>query len=74
MENVFRTRNGHPSPEGHGRVVENEQKVIDWMEGLPAPPVVMELIACKCSRVYKAPEYQCVANALKCLPACKTCD
>ena len=36
----------------------------------------MELIACKCSRVCKAPECQCVANILKCLPACKNqlCD
>ena len=31
----------------------------------------MELIACKCSRVSKAPECQYVANALKCTPACK---
>ena len=65
-----------PSPEGHGWMIEDGQIVIDWMQRLPAPQVVMELIACKCSRVCKAPECQCVANALKCSPACKNqvCD
>ena len=65
-----------PSPEGHGWMIEAGLLVIDWMKGLPAPQVVMELIACKCSRVSKAPECQCVANALRCSPACKNqfCD
>ena len=54
-----------PSPEGHEWMKEDGQIVIDWMQGLPAPQVVMELIARKCSRVCKAPECQCVANALK---------
>ena len=31
----------------------------------------MELIACKYSRMCKAPDCQCVANALTCTPACK---
>ena len=32
--------------------------------------------SCKCSRACKAPDCQCVAYALKCLPACKNqlCD
>ena len=60
-----------PSPEGHGWMIEDGQNVVDWMQGLPAPQVMMELIACQCSRVCKAPVCQCVANALKCLPACK---
>ena len=41
------------------------------MQDLPVPQVEMELIACKCSRVYKVTEYQCVANAFECLPAWK---
>ena len=48
---------------------EDSQKVIDWIQGLPAPQVVMKLIACKCSRVCKVNECQCVANAFECLPA-----
>ena len=35
---------------------EDGQIDIDWMQGLPAPQVVMELIARKCRRVFKAPE------------------
>ena len=38
-----------PSPEGHGWMIEDSQIVIDWMQGLPAPQVVMELIASMCS-------------------------
>ena len=65
-----------PSSEGHGWMIEDGQLVIDWNTGVACPQVVMELIACKCSRVCKAPECQCVANALKCSPACKIqfCD
>ena len=57
-------------------MIEDGQIVIDWMQCLPAPQVVMELIACKCSRVCKAPECQCVVNALKWSLACKNqfCD
>ena len=55
---------------------EDGQIIIDWMQGLPVPQVVMKLIACKCSRVRKATECQCLANAFKCLPAWKNhlCD
>ena len=52
-------------------MIENSQIVIDWMQGLPVPQVVMELIACKCRRVCEATECQCVANAFECLPALK---
>ena len=57
-------------------MIEDGQLVIDLMQGLPAPQVVMELISCKCSRVCKVSECQCVANVLKCSPACKNkfCD
>ena len=62
-----------PSPEGHGWMIEDGQLVFNWMQGLPAP---QDVIACKYSRDCKAPECQCVANALKCSPACKNqfCD
>ena len=57
-------------------MIEDSQIVIYWMQDLPVPQVVMELIACKCSRVCKATECQCVANAFECLPALKNqlCD
>ena len=57
-------------------MIEDSQIVIDWMQGLPVPQVVMELIACQCNRVCKATECQCVANVFECLPALKNhlCD
>ena len=57
-------------------MIEDRQIVIDWVQGLPVPQVVMELIACKCSRVCKATECQCVADVFECLPAWKNhlCD
>ena len=30
-------------------MIEDSQIVIDWMQGLPVPQVMMELIVCKCS-------------------------
>ena len=57
-------------------MIEDSQIVIDWMQGLPVPQVVMELNACQCSRVCKVTECQCVANEFECLPALKNhlCD
>ena len=57
-------------------MIEDGQLVIDWMQSLLAPQVVTELIVCKCSRIRKAPECQCVLIALKCSPVCKNqfCD
>ena len=62
-----------PIPEVHDWMFEDEQMIIDC---LPDPQVVMELIVCKCSRVCKAPECHCFANALKCSLAGKnqSCD
>ena len=48
-------------------MIEDSRIVIDWMQGLPVPQVVMELIACKCSIMCKVTECQCVANAFECL-------
>ena len=54
-------------------MIEDSRIVIDWMQGLPVPQVAM---ACKCIRVCKATECQCVANAFECLQAWKNhlCD
>ena len=65
-----------PSAEGHGWIIDDGQLVVQWMQGPPAPDVVMELMACKCSKQCKAPGCQCIANGLKCSPACRNqwCD
>ncbi len=45
--------------------------VPQWMEGQPAPLMVLEMVACKCSRVCKASTCQCMKNGLVCTYLCK---
>ena len=40
------------------------------MSGPPAPEVVLEFLACNCKKECKLPDCQCLANGLKCSPAC----
>ena len=68
-----------PNPSGHGwkyKIVNNEKILnIDWMSGEPAPKAVLDLLACDCSRICKAPDCICITNNLKCTPMCKLdCD
>lgn len=64
-----------PSPIGHGWLVketnEGDEKGIDWMEGLPAPQAVIEMISCDCKRICKEDQCPCIANGLKCTQLCK---
>ena len=55
--------------------MENTQLAILWMQSLPAPEVVLEFMACKCTKQCNLPKCQCLSNGLKCSPACrlKTC-
>ena len=55
---------------------EDECLAIDWMDGQPAPLAVMELLSCKCSRLCKLPDCQCMTNGLFCTENCKlkTCN
>jgi len=43
-----------PSPVGRGWKIEkdgaNEQLVVHWMDGQPAPQVILDLLACNCPR------------------------
>ncbi|KAG0727938.1 hypothetical protein GWK47_033566 [Chionoecetes opilio] len=46
-----------PSPSEHGWTEEDGKLNILWMRSAPAPEeVVLELLACKCSRVCKLPD------------------
>ena len=50
-----------PNPNGYGWKTSsgsNELKV-DWMNGLPAPDAVLELLSCKCTRVCCSKMYLC---------------
>ena len=53
-----------PSPIGKGWIQDKGDATalaIDWMEGLPAPDAVLELMSCSCTRVCKAPQCKCIA-------------
>ena len=61
-----------PDPEGHGwKRDESGILGIDWMEGMPAPDAVLEMMACRCKRVCKEGECVCLDKGLKCTPMCK---
>ncbi|KAG0712956.1 hypothetical protein GWK47_017301 [Chionoecetes opilio] len=60
-----------PSPSEHGWTEEHGKLNILWMRLAPAPEVVLELLACKCSRVCKLPDCACLVNGLTCTDMCK---
>ena len=63
-----------PSPIGKGWIQDKGDATtlaIDWMEGLPAPDAVLELMSCSCTRACKAPQCKCIANGLHCTEMCR---
>lgn len=69
---------GTPTPIGRGwKLVEEdgkEQLAIDWMDGLPAPQAVLDLLACNCTKSCKLPKCICLANGMKCTDMCSHLD
>ena len=65
-----------PSPEGNGWQIEDGQLTIHWMQGPPAPDVILEFMSCKHSRIHKHPSCPCLAYGIPCTPAGKLqiCD
>lgn len=47
---------------------------IDWMDRLPAPEAVLQLLACKCKRACELPRCECLRNGLKCTDLCTLKD
>ncbi|KAG1659185.1 hypothetical protein GQR58_022660 [Nymphon striatum] len=64
-----------PGPGGHGWKLDLSDPdgglVIDWMEGKPAPEIVLELLVCTCSRLCEIETCMCMKNSLKCTDLCK---
>lgn len=64
-----------PSPVGKGWKLEtdsgDEQLVIDWMDGTPAPQAILDLLTCRCPRKCVLPSCQCMKNGLKCTDMCR---
>ena len=60
-----------PTPVGKGWFLETnahgERLETDWMDGLPAPRAVIELIACTCKKSCDETTCDCILNGLKCL-------
>ena len=72
-----------PDPQQHGwELVDEPDKRhtldFDWMDAIPAPDVVLELLSCSCAREYRSPGCVCIENGLKCtemtLCVVKDCD
>ena len=67
-----------PSPVGRGWKIEKEgadnQLVVHWMDGQPAPQAVLDLLACNCPRKCELPRCECMANGLKCTDMCRLPD
>lgn len=69
-----------PSPIGNGWIVketdEGQEIGIDWMQGLPAPQAIIEMISCECKKHCIKDRCPCIVNNLKCTQLCKltTCD
>ena len=63
-----------PSPFGCGWCPEDGSLAIDWMDRLPAPKAVLELLSCQCSRSCKLPSFSYMANGLKCTDLCRLQD
>ncbi len=67
-----------PSPVGQGWKLDkqgsDEQLVIHWMNGQPAPQAILDLLACTCARKCELPRCECMANGLKCTDMCRLPD
>ena len=67
-----------PSPVGRGWKIEKEgaenQLVVHWMDGQPAPQAILDLLACNCPRKCELPRCECMANGLKCTDMCRLPD
>ena len=60
-----------PTPHGHGQILRSGSLYVDWMDQLPAPEVILELIHCNCIK-FKCIINQCScrANSLACTDVC----
>ena len=69
-----------PNPDGMGWTTQTSpdtastELLIDWMDGQPASPVVLQLLACKCRRACELPSCVCMNSGLKCTNFCTLKD
>ena len=65
-----------PSPDGHGWKMKDGTLAIHWMDQLPAPRALLELISCGCKTGCTTRRCSCRANDMLCTDAClcSKCD
>ena len=51
---------------GYGGIMDSAQFSTDWLQRPPDLELVLELMACKCSKTCKLPSCQCLMNGYKC--------
>ena len=56
------------------KVEANEQLVVYWMDGQPAPQAILDLLACNCAKKCELPKCECMLNGLKCTDMCRLQD
>ena len=62
-------------PVGYGwKSSEDGQLVIDWMDGMPAPDAVLEMIACHCKNACIEGECVCLDKSFWCTQMCELQD
>jgi len=66
-----------PTPNGNGWIMtkteEGDDIEPDWIQGLPAPLAVLELLSCNCKSTCSA-DCPCIVNGLKCTDMCRLKD
>ena len=60
-----------PSPVGNGWSLKDDVLEVVWMETLPAPESVLELVTCDCRRLNCNDNCQCRILSLECTDVCK---
>ena len=60
-----------PSPSGHGWLFRDDLLKIYWMENMPAPISVLEMLVCKCQKWACGNVRQCQILGLECTDLCK---
>ena len=62
------------TPHGHGRLLNNGALTTDWMDELPTPFSILELMSCCCTKKCEVSRCSCRRNQLPCTDACYCSD
>lgn len=63
-----------PDPVGNGWTRRGEKLEVLWIDNLPAPQAILQLVTCGCKSVCDTRRCTCLKNGLPCTDACKCPD